>query len=162
MTPTSVGGTVERIGSGTTAIVIADADGNMIAVTQTLSTWGGSFYVSRGLGFLYNNHLRSNRTTPGSYGQLLPLTRSNTANLPMLVFRDENGRQVPRLRGRRRRQRLDTGGDLLDHRRRDRRRVVDAAAPSRRRGFSSTRDPADPLGNAARVEIEDRFPRAIV
>ena len=31
----------------------------MIAVTQTLSTWGGTFYVSEGLGFLYNNHLRS-------------------------------------------------------------------------------------------------------
>ena len=37
----------------------------MIAVTQTLSTWGGSFYVTRGLGFLYNNHLRSNRTDAG-------------------------------------------------------------------------------------------------
>ena len=48
--------------------------------THTLSTWGGSFYVSRGLGFLYNNHLRSNRTTPGTYGHLLPLMRSNTAN----------------------------------------------------------------------------------
>jgi gamma-glutamyltranspeptidase/glutathione hydrolase len=86
---------VERIGSGTTAIVVADAEGNMIAMTNTLSTWGGSFYVSRGLGFLYNNHLRSNRTTAGAYGQLLPLTRSNTANIPMLAFRDDDGRQVP-------------------------------------------------------------------
>ena len=48
----------ERIGRGTTAFAVADADGNMIAVTQTLRTWGGTFYVSKGLGFLYNNHLR--------------------------------------------------------------------------------------------------------
>ena len=34
------------------------------------STWGGTFYVSKGLGFLYNNHLRSSRTTPGAYGSL--------------------------------------------------------------------------------------------
>ena len=52
---------------GTTAFAVGDADGNVIAVTQTLSTWGGNFYVSKGLGFLYNDHLRSNRTTPG-YG----------------------------------------------------------------------------------------------
>ncbi len=86
----------ERIGTGTSAFVIADADGNMIAVTQTLSTWGGSFYVSRGLGFLYNNHLRSNRTMPGTYGHLLPLMRSNTANVPTLVFREQDGERVPR------------------------------------------------------------------
>ena len=30
----------------------------MIAFTQTLSTWGGNFYVSKGLGFLYNDHFR--------------------------------------------------------------------------------------------------------
>ena len=57
----------ERIGSGTSAFVVADAEGNMIASTHTLSTWGGTFYVTRGLGFLYNNHLRSNRTAPGAY-----------------------------------------------------------------------------------------------
>ena len=55
---------LSRIGTGTTSFAVADADGNMIAVTQTLSTWGGTFYVSKGLGFLYNNHLRSSRTTP--------------------------------------------------------------------------------------------------
>ena len=90
-----VAGGPERIGSGTSGFVVADADGNMIAVTQTLSTWGGSFYVTRGLGFLYNNHLRSNRTTPGAYGQLMPWTRSNTANLPVLALKSEDGQPVP-------------------------------------------------------------------
>ena len=66
-----------RISTGTTSFAVADADGNMIAVTQTLSTWGGTFYVSKGLGFLYNNHLRSNRLTAGAYGSLVPLMRSS-------------------------------------------------------------------------------------
>jgi gamma-glutamyltranspeptidase len=74
----------ERIGRGTTAFAVADAQGNMIAVTQTLSTWGGSFYVSEGLGFLYNNHLRF--TTGGAPGRFLPLARSSSTTVPTLVF----------------------------------------------------------------------------
>ena len=149
----------ERIGSGTTAIVVADGDGNMVAMTNTLSTWGGSFYVSRGLGFLYNNHLRASRAVPGSYGQLMPLTRSNTANVPVLVFREDAGRQMPYLgvavagnawipastysiiAGV-----IDGGMSMQE--------AIEAPR------FLVARDPADALGNAARVEIEDRFPRS--
>ena len=47
-----------RVQTGTTAFVVADAEGNMIAFTQTLSTWGGNYYVSKGLGFIYNDHFR--------------------------------------------------------------------------------------------------------
>jgi gamma-glutamyltranspeptidase len=151
----------ERIGSGTTGIVIADGEGNMIAITNTLSTWGGSFYVSRGLGFLYNNHLRSNRITPGAYGQLMPLTRSNTANIPLLAFKDDDGRLVPSFA-------VSVAGNAW----------IPAATYSIVTGvidgglsmqqaveaprFLVTRDAADPNGNAARVEIEDRFPQAVV
>lgn len=85
-----------RLGRGTTAFAVADTEGNMIVVTQTLSTWGGSFYASRGLGFLYNNHLRSFRATPGAYGQLLPLARSTTASNPTMVFSRKDNRLVPR------------------------------------------------------------------
>jgi gamma-glutamyltranspeptidase len=151
----------ERIGSGTTAIVIADGDGNMIAITNTLSTWGGSFYASRGLGFLYNNHLRSNRTTPGAYGQLMPLTRSNTANVPLLVFRDEDGRQVPAFG-------VGVAGNawipastysIVSG-------VIDGGLTMQQAieapRFLVTRDAADPRGAAARVEIEDRFPRDVL
>ena len=74
----------ERIGRGTTAFAVADADGNMIAVTQTLSTWGGTFYVSDGLGFLYNNHLRFGGGAPGRF---LPLARSSSTTVPTLVFK---------------------------------------------------------------------------
>ncbi|HUF48026.1 MAG TPA: gamma-glutamyltransferase [Vicinamibacterales bacterium] len=74
-----------RIETGTTAFVVADAEGNMIAFTQTLSTWGGTFYVSKGLGFLYNDHFRGGRGGTG-YGSTLPLMRSSTTSVPTLVF----------------------------------------------------------------------------
>lgn len=150
----------ERIGRGTTAFAVADAEGNMIAVTQTLSTWGGTFYVSKGLGFLYNNHLRSSRTQRGSYGQLLPLMRSNTSSVPTLVFREQDG-LVPRLA-------VGVAGNawipasaysIIAG-------VIDGGLPMQRAieapRFLVGRDPADPLGNGARIEIEDRFPRTVL
>ena len=79
----------ERIGRGTTAFAVADADGNMIAVTQTLSTWGGTFYVSNGLGFLYNNHLRF--SAGGAPGRFLPLARSSSTSVPTLLFKATAG-----------------------------------------------------------------------
>jgi gamma-glutamyltranspeptidase len=156
-----VAGGSERIGSGTSGFVVADADGNMIAITQTLSTWGGSFYVSRGLGFLYNNHLRSSRIAAGAYGQLMPLARSNTANVPMLVFTERGGELTPRLA-------VASAGNawipastysivtaVLDGG-----MSMQQAIEAPR--FLVTRDPADAGGRGARVEIEDRFPRAVL
>jgi gamma-glutamyltranspeptidase/glutathione hydrolase len=150
---------VERIGRGTTSFAVADADGNMIASTQTLSTWGGTFYVSKGLGFLYNNHLRSSRTTRGAYGQLLPLMRSSTASVPTLVFRADGTERVPRMA-------VGVAGNawiaasaysIITA-------VIDGRLPVQRAieapRFLVGRDPADALGTAARIEIEDRFPRA--
>jgi gamma-glutamyltranspeptidase len=74
-----------RVQTGTTAFVVADADGNMIAFTQTLSTWGGSYYVSKGLGFIYNDHFRGGRGGTG-FGAMLPLMRTSTTSVPTLVF----------------------------------------------------------------------------
>ncbi len=158
--PVTAGGERPRIGRGTTAFVVADADGNMIAVTQTLSTWGGTFYVSKGLGFLYNNHLRSSRTKPG-YGQMLPLTRSNTSSVPTLVFREEHGTRVPRLA-------VGCAGnawipasvyEIIAN-------VIDSRMPMQRAieapRFLVGRDPSDPKGTASIIQIEDRFPREVL
>lgn len=151
----------ERIGTGTTSFAVADADGNMIAVTQTLSTWGGTFYVSKGLGFLYNNHLRSNRTNAGSYGSLVPLMRSSTATVPTLVFEKTASGEVPKLA-------VGCAGNawipltvynvitgVIDG-------GLSAQAAIEAPRFLPGRDPADPLDNGARIEIEDRFPRAVL
>ena len=74
-----------RVQTGTTAFVVADAQGNMIAFTQTLSTWGGNYYVSKGLGFIYNDHFRGGRGGTG-FGAMLPLMRSASTSVPTLVF----------------------------------------------------------------------------
>ncbi|MGD9905614.1 MAG: gamma-glutamyltransferase [Vicinamibacterales bacterium] len=150
-----------RIGRGTTSFAVGDAEGNLIAVTQTLSTWGGTFYVSKGLGFLYNNHLRSTRTTPGAYGSLVPLMRSSTASVPTLVFADTPDGLVPRLA-------VGCAGNawiplsvysVITG-------VVDGGLGAQQAieapRFLPGRDPADPLERGARIEIEDRFPRALL
>jgi gamma-glutamyltranspeptidase len=149
-----------RIGTGTTSFAVGDARGNMIAVTQTLSTWGGTFYVSKGLGFLYNNHLRSSRVSPG-YGAMVPLMRSSTASVPTLVFRNTAGGQVPRIA-------VGAAGNawipvsvynvitgIIDG-------GLGAQAAIEAPRFLPERDPADPLDNGARVQIEDRFPRGVL
>lgn len=76
---------------GTTSFAVADADGNAVAVTQTLGTWGGNFYVSPGLGFLYNDKLLSYGTDANAYGARLPYARHGSSISPTLVFRDEGG-----------------------------------------------------------------------
>lgn len=150
-----------RLGRGTTAFVVADAAGNVVVVTQTLSTWGGSFYVSDGLGFLYNNHLRGYRTSPDAYGHLRPSMRSSSTALPTLVVDERDGRRQPRLA-------IAAAGNawipasiygvlsaVLDGG-----RPVQAAIEAPR--FLVARDPADGAGRRARVQIEDRFPKAVL
>jgi gamma-glutamyltranspeptidase len=75
-----------HVQTGTTSFVVADGDGNMIAFTQTLSTWGGNYYVSKGLGFLYNDHFRGGAGRGGGFGSPLPLMRSSSTSVPTLVF----------------------------------------------------------------------------
>jgi gamma-glutamyltranspeptidase len=67
-----------HIGTGTTSYALADTDGDMIVFTQTLSTWGGGFYVSKDLGFLYNDHGRGIGGTP--------YTRSSSTSVPTMLF----------------------------------------------------------------------------
>jgi gamma-glutamyltranspeptidase len=155
---TRPGGPDERIGTGTTAFAVADADGNLIAVTQTLSTWGGTFYVSEGLGFLYNNHLRLGGG--GAPGRFLPLARSSTTSVPTLVFRrGDAGVLTPRLA-------VAAAGNawipasvygiVLN--------VIDGGLAAQRAieapRFLIGRDPLQP--QVGRMQIEDRFPRSLL
>jgi gamma-glutamyltranspeptidase / glutathione hydrolase len=154
------GGAPERIGRGTTAFAVADADGNMIAVTQTLSTWGGTFYVSNGLGFLYNNHLRFNAGT--APGRFLPLARSSSTSVPTLLFKGAAGADAPGVPVLA----VAAAGNnwipasvyniILN--------VVDGGMPAQAAveapRFLIGRDPADPA--VTRVQIEDRIPRAVL
>ncbi|MPY90092.1 MAG: hypothetical protein GEU99_19485 [Luteitalea sp.] len=151
---------VSSLGRGTTAFVVADTAGNMIVVTQTLSTWGGSFYVSKGLGFLYNNHLKSHRTTRGTYGQLLPLTRSSTTNAVSLVF--ERGQATRPLLG------VAAAGNqwIVPSVLQTIAGVIDGGLSAQQAveapRFLVERDPSDAQRTAARVQIEDRFPADVL
>jgi gamma-glutamyltranspeptidase len=81
--------------NGTTAFAVADADGNVVSVTQTLGTWGGNFYVSPGLGFLYNDKLTSYGTDPGAYGARIPFARHGSTLAPTIVFRGNGSERRP-------------------------------------------------------------------
>jgi gamma-glutamyltranspeptidase/glutathione hydrolase len=83
--------------TGTTAFAVADVDGNVVAVTQTLGTWGGNFYVSPGLGFLYNDKLTSYGTDPDEYGARLPNARHGSTLAPTIVFRGTGASARPML-----------------------------------------------------------------
>jgi gamma-glutamyltranspeptidase/glutathione hydrolase len=138
---------------------VADADGNMIAVTQTLSTWGGTFYVSEGLGFLYNNHLRGNRTAIG-YGQMLPLQRSTSVSVPTILMKADGAAPQPRLAVACAGNTWITGSvyNIITN-------VVDSRLPAQRaieapRFLVSGRDPLEP--QAVRTQIEDRIPGRIL
>lgn len=86
-----------REGTGTTGFAVADAEGNMVAVTQTLGTWGGSFYVTPGLGFLYNDKLGSYASDPGQYNARVPFARNVTSISPTLVFEGTGPNREPLL-----------------------------------------------------------------
>lgn len=73
--------------AGTTAFTVADNDGNAVAVTQTLGTWGGNFYVTPGLGFLSNDKLTSYGTDPTQYGSRLPFARHGSTLAPTIAFK---------------------------------------------------------------------------
>lgn len=80
---------------GTTAFTVADADGNVVAVTQTLGTWGGNFYVTPGLGFLYNDKLTSYGTDPNVYGARLPYARHGSTIAPTIVMQGTGATRRP-------------------------------------------------------------------
>jgi gamma-glutamyltranspeptidase len=81
--------------AGTTAFTVADADGNVVAATQTLGTWGGNFYVTPGLGFLYNDKLTSYSSDPTAYGARLPFERHGSTIAPTIVFEGAGKSQHP-------------------------------------------------------------------
>lgn len=81
--------------TGTTAFAVADAEGNVVSVTQTLGTWGGNFYVTPGLGFLYNDKVGSYGSDADEYGARLGNARHGSTLAPTIVFRGEGAARRP-------------------------------------------------------------------
>ncbi|MDE3151095.1 MAG: gamma-glutamyltransferase [Gemmatimonadota bacterium] len=80
---------------GTTAFMVADGEGNVVAVTQTLGTWGGTFYVTPGLGFLYNDKLGSYSDDSTAYGARLPFARHGSTIAPTIIFKGSGASRAP-------------------------------------------------------------------
>ncbi len=81
--------------TGTTAYAVADADGNMVSTTQTLGTWGGNFYVSPGLGFLYNDKVTSYGSDSTAPGARVAGARHGSTITPTLAFRGTGEAKQP-------------------------------------------------------------------
>jgi gamma-glutamyltranspeptidase/Tol biopolymer transport system component len=81
--------------TGTTAFAVADADGNMVSQTQTLGTWGGGFYVTPGLGFLYNDKVTSYGTDPNAPGARIAGARHGSTITPTLAFHGTGATKQP-------------------------------------------------------------------
>jgi gamma-glutamyltranspeptidase / glutathione hydrolase len=162
--PEAPAGPGGRVQSGTTAFVVADADGNMIAFTQTLSTWGGNYYVSKGLGFLYNDHFRGGRGGTG-FGSMVPLMRSSTTSVPTLVFAPaQGGTGQSGIAGYTPRLAVGCAGNawipasvysiILN--------VVDGGMPAQRAIEAPRLLIGGGEGGRSRVQIEDRLPRPLL
>jgi gamma-glutamyltranspeptidase len=84
--------------AGTTSFAVADADGNIVSQTQTLGTWGGNFYVTPGLGFLYNDKLTPFFGGADTYGARLPFSRGGSTITPTIVM-EGSGRSLRAVMG---------------------------------------------------------------
>ena len=152
-----------RVQSGTTAFVVADAEGNMIAFTQTLSTWGGNYYVSKGLGFLYNDHFRGGRGGTG-FGSMVPLMRTSTTSVPTLVFAPAQGATPSGIPGFTPRLAVGCAGNawipasvysiILN--------VVDGGMAAQQAIEAPRMLIGGGEGGRSRVQIEDRIPRPVL
>ena len=86
-----------RFGSGvgaaaahTTHVTVADAEGNVVAMTQTLEQLFGSKLVARGTGVLLNDTMGLFDPHPGRAGSIAPGKRMTSSMAPTIVF--EGGR----------------------------------------------------------------------
>jgi gamma-glutamyltranspeptidase/glutathione hydrolase len=71
----------------TSHLTVADSEGNMVALTHTLSGWFGSCHMVKGTGIIMNNELRNFRQEQGEINSLLPLARVRTDLAPLIAFR---------------------------------------------------------------------------
>lgn len=153
-----------HVQTGTTSFAVADGEGNMIVFTQTLSTWGGNYYVSKGLGFLYNDHFRGGGGRGGGYGSTLPLMRSSSTSVPTLLFAPNHDGVTSSMPGFVPRMAVGCAGNawipasvyniVLN--------VIDGGLPAQRAIEGPRMLIGGGAGGRSNVQIEDRIPREIL
>ncbi|MBL9219086.1 MAG: gamma-glutamyltransferase [Opitutaceae bacterium] len=74
--------------SNTTHLTVADGEGNMVSLTQTLGAWFGSGIVAADTGVVFSNQMRHLHTIADSPSQLGPGRRPRSNQSPVIVLKD--------------------------------------------------------------------------
>jgi gamma-glutamyltranspeptidase/glutathione hydrolase len=74
--------------SSTTHLTVADGDGNMVALTQTLGSWYGSGVVAADTGVLFSNQMRHLHTEAESPSKVGPGRRPRSNQSPLVILKD--------------------------------------------------------------------------
>lgn len=74
--------------SNTTHLCVADAEGNMVSLTQTLGAWFGSGVVAADTGVVFSNQMRHLHTVPDSPSRLGPGRRPRSNQSPVIVLKE--------------------------------------------------------------------------
>jgi gamma-glutamyltranspeptidase/glutathione hydrolase len=72
----------------TTHLSVADADGNLVALTQTLGAWFGSGVVVGDTGVIFSDEMRHLHTDPKSPSRIAPGRRPRSNQSPVIVLKD--------------------------------------------------------------------------
>lgn len=74
----------------TTTFSVADKEGNIVSVTQTINHFFGNHIVPEGTGFFLNNQLSSFSLTPSSAAYVEPFKQPVSHIMPTIVMKDGN------------------------------------------------------------------------
>jgi gamma-glutamyltranspeptidase/glutathione hydrolase len=77
-----------RESNNTTHLSVADKDGNMTALTQSINHWFGSGITVKGTGILLNNHMGDFSSSPGLHNSVEPNKRPVSSIAPTIVLKD--------------------------------------------------------------------------
>lgn len=72
----------------TTSFSVADKDGNIVSITQTINYFFGNGLVPKGCGFFMNNELSSFSFTPSSVHYIEPLKQPVSHIMPTIIMKD--------------------------------------------------------------------------
>jgi gamma-glutamyltranspeptidase/glutathione hydrolase len=81
-------GIVANESANTTHITVADADGRIACMTQTINSSFGARFLVHGTGMIPNNYLATFDPRPGNALSIAPGKRVTTSMAPMIVLRD--------------------------------------------------------------------------